>query len=104
MVSPKLNWPAEKIEAFCRKWKIVRMELFGSALRDDFRDDSDVDIMVTFVAEARWSMFHLLEMEEEIAEILGRPVDLMTRRGVEHSRNEFRREAILESAETVYGS
>ncbi len=104
MISPKLHWPADKIEAFCRKWKIARMELFGSALRDDFRDDSDVDVMVTFVEGARWSMFHLLEMEEEISMILDRPVDLMTRRGVELSRNEFRRESILESAETVYGS
>lgn len=104
MISPKLHWPKDRIEAFCRKWKIARMELFGSALRDDFRDDSDVDVMVTFENNAAWSLFHLLEMEEELAEIVGRSVDLMTRRGVEKSRNEFRRKAILESVETVYGS
>lgn len=100
----QIEIPQERVEEFCRRWKISELALFGSVLRDDFRGDSDVDVLVTFAPVAGWSMFDLVRMEEELEEIFGRKVDLLSRRGVERSRNYIRREAILSSALLIYGS
>jgi len=93
-----------RVEAFCRKWKITELALFGSVLRDDFRPDSDVDVLVSFAPDADWSLLDHLAMEEELAGILGRKVDLVSRRAVERSANRIRRQAILGSAEVVYAA
>ena len=93
----------EKIAEFCRQWRITEFSLFGSVLRDDFRPDSDVDVMVGFDPQARWTLLDLAEMKEQLETMLGRDVDLLTRRGVEQARNPLRKKEILSSAETVYG-
>jgi predicted nucleotidyltransferase len=93
-----------RVEAFCRKWKIAELALFGSVLRDDFRPDSDVDVLVSFAPDADWSLLDHMAMEEELAGILGRKVDLVSRRAVERSANRIRRQAILGSAEVVYAA
>jgi hypothetical protein len=92
------------VEVFCRKWKIAELALFGSVLRDDFRPDSDVDVLVSFAPDADWSLLDHMAMEEELAGILGRKVDLVSRRAVERSANRIRRQAILNSAEVVYAA
>ncbi len=92
----------EQIEAFCRKWKIRRVWLFGSVLRDDFAPESDVDVMVEFAPDARWSLLDLAGAEQELEAILGRPVDLVERQCVEQSANWIRRRHILESARLFY--
>ena len=97
-----IQLPRETIEAFCQKWKIVRLELFGSALREDFRSDSDLDFLVTFAPDAEWSLFDHFHMENELVKLLGREVDLVSRQALEESPNWIRRRAILESAETLY--
>ncbi len=99
-----IDIPRDQIADFCRRWKIAELALFGSVLRDDFRPDSDVDVLVTFAADAQWSLFDHVDMEDELKEILGRPVDLVNRRGIERSRNPFRRKAILESAQVVHAA
>jgi predicted nucleotidyltransferase len=71
-----------QIEAFCRKWKIRELALFGSVLRDDFRADSDVDVLVEFAPEARHSLFDFYDMQEELAELFGRSVDLVQKGAV----------------------
>ena len=101
-MSAKIPIPQEKIAEFCRRWKITELALFGSVLRDDFRPDSDVDVLVTFAPEAEWSLFDHMTMEEELSSILDRKVDLVSRRGIERSRNWIRRKAILEAAEPFY--
>ena len=93
-----------RVEAFCRKWKITELALFGSVLRDDFRADSDVDVLVSFAPDADWSLLDHMAMEEDLAGILGRKVDLVSRRAVERSANRIRRQAILGSAEVVYAA
>ncbi|HZG44488.1 MAG TPA: nucleotidyltransferase family protein [Longimicrobium sp.] len=98
----KLNLPDEKIAEFCRKWNVTEFALFGSVLRDDFRPDSDVDVLVTFAPGSRVSLFDFPGMQDELQEIFGRRVDLLTRRGVEESDNRFRKKSILESARVVY--
>jgi hypothetical protein len=98
----KMQIPEEKIADFCRRWKIREFALFGSVLRDDFGPDSDVDVLVTFAEDARWSLFDIVRMEDELKELLGREVDLSERRAVEQSDNYIRRRRILGSARTVY--
>jgi len=94
----------EKITEFCQRWRVSRLALFGSVLRPDFRSESDIDVLVEFDPEAQHTLFDLVRMQEELKHIFGREVDLVSRRGLEASRNRFRKEAILSSAEVVYGS
>ncbi|MBI3915232.1 MAG: nucleotidyltransferase domain-containing protein [Chloroflexi bacterium] len=90
------------IDQFCQRWDIRELAFFGSALRDDFRSDSDFDILVTFAGDARWGLFDHVRMEQELEKIFGRSVDLITRRGLENSSNWLRREEILNTALVVY--
>src|SRR3990170_2944244 len=93
-----LSFDEESLAACCRRWKILRLEVFGSALREDFGPDSDIDLLVTFSPDAEWSLFDHVRMTEELAAILGRDVDLISRRAVERSHNWIRRQAILDSS------
>ncbi|MBV8518702.1 MAG: nucleotidyltransferase family protein [Acidobacteria bacterium] len=88
----------DKLRDFCRKWKITEFALFGSAVREDFRPDSDVDVMVSFAEDAEWSLLHMVDMKAELERMFGRDVDLLTRYGVERSLNRYRRDSILNSA------
>ncbi len=96
--------PQEEVAAFCRRWRITEMALFGSVLHDDFRHDSDVDVLVRFHPKARHSLFDLGHMEEELSRIFGREVELVERVAVERSRNYIRRKAVLQSAEVIHVS
>lgn len=100
-----LDLPMDGIAALCRKYQVEELALFGSALREDFRPDSDVDFLVRFVGNdyGPW-MGKLTSLEEELATLLHRPVDLVDRIGIEKSRNPYRRRSILESAQVVYAA
>jgi predicted nucleotidyltransferase len=100
----KIAIPQEALAEFCRKWKIERLEVFGSVLRNDFRSDSDVDLLATFAVDAQWSFLDHMRMERELVAIFGREVDLLTRRAVETSSNRFRRQSILTTARTIYAA
>ncbi|MCC6476859.1 nucleotidyltransferase family protein [bacterium] len=91
-----------KLKSFCEKWKISEFALFGSVLRDDFGPDSDIDVLVTFAPDGQWSMYNLVEMEDELKIIFGRDVDLVLRKTIERSKNPYRREHILSTARPVY--
>lgn len=77
MTRARIEVPQEQIADFCRRNRITRLSLFGSVLREDFTDDSDIDVLVEFEARARvgWEFFG---MQEELAELLGREVQLHT--------------------------
>ena len=94
----------QKITGFCRTWTIVELALFGSVLREDFRPDSDVDVLVTFAPDAHWSLFDLARMQDALKEMFGHKVDLVSRRGIEASQNWLRRKEILSSAQVVYAA
>jgi uncharacterized protein len=98
----KINIPKSRIAQFCQRWNVTELALFGSALRTDFRPDSDVDVMVTFAPDAGISLFEMVQMQDELKAIFGREVDLISKRGLEHSRNYLRRKAILESAQVIH--
>ena len=102
MISPNLKLPQERVADFCRRRQIKRLSVFGSATRDDFRPDSDVDVLVEFEDSARVTLFDLVEMQDELKDLLDRPVDLVERQAVERSENYIRRRHILSSAEPVY--
>ena len=98
-MNPKILLDREKIAEFCQPWKITEFALFGSVLLDDFRPDSDVDVLVTFDPDAQWSLFDLVQMQDELGEVLGRKVDLVEKKGL---RNPFRRHSILKTRQVVY--
>ena len=102
MPTVAIDIPEQELAAFCRKWKIREVSLFGSVLRDDFGPDSDVDLLVTFDPGAAYSLLDMVDAELELATIFGRPVDLLERSAVERSENWIRRRRILESASTIY--
>ncbi|MBN1383242.1 MAG: nucleotidyltransferase family protein [Deltaproteobacteria bacterium] len=103
-MKPNIEIPQKEIAEFCRKWHIEDLSLFGSALREDFRPDSDIDVLVRFSPEARWGLFDMTRMQEELKTIFGRNVDLVERSAVEHSRNYVRRKAILSNLEAIYAA
>ena len=93
--------PMEAIEAFCQKWQIIEFALFGSVLRDDFRPESDIDVLVTYAPDADRSLSDYLAMYDEIEALFGREVDVINRESIERSRNYIRRREILSSARVV---
>jgi predicted nucleotidyltransferase len=90
-----------KLADFCRKWRVRELALFGSALRDDFRADSDLDVLVSFDPNAGWSLLDLVTMREELEALVGRHVDLVEQEAL---RNPYRRAAILKSKRVLYAA
>jgi hypothetical protein len=90
-----------RIGEFCRKWRIKELALFGSALRDDFAPDSDVDVLVELQPDHGLSLYDWVDMIEQLETIFGRKVDLIAKGGL---KNPFRRREILRTAEVVYAS
>jgi hypothetical protein len=104
MVREAYGLPLDLLGEFCRRWKIVEVAVFGSAVRGELRPGSDLDLLVRFAADADWSLFDHYKMEGELAERLGREVDLVDRETVESSPNWIRRNEILSTARTVYAA
>ncbi len=102
MVAAGFELPREAVTAFCRKWKIAELALFGSVLRDDFGPTSDIDCLITFRPDAEWTLLDFIAAEEELGALFRRPVDLVERCALERSENRIRRDRILASANTVY--
>ncbi len=102
MTYHNVDIPDSLVADFCRRWDIFELDLFGSVLRDDFRPDSDVDVLVTFSVGTRRSLMQLVEMEEQLSRIVGRKVDLVERESVERSENYIRRQHILQSLQPIY--
>jgi uncharacterized protein len=86
---------------FCRRWRIRELSLFGSAIRDDFGPESDLDFLVSFDAGAVWDLFDLLDMKAELEAHFGRPVDLVE---TEALRNPWRIYEIMRTREVIYAA
>jgi len=95
--------PMDGVREVCRRYGVVELSIFGSVLRDDFRPDSDIDFLVVFQNDdyGPWAS-KLMDMERDLSRLLGRKVDLVSRRAVEKSENYIRRRQILTSREMVY--
>ena len=94
--------PQQSIREFCQRWQIVELSVFGSVLRDDFRSDSDIDILVAFAPTANWGLLEHAQMQQELETMLGRAVDLISKRAIERSSNWIRRQEILSTAQIIY--
>ncbi len=92
------------IAEFCQRWQINEFYVFGSVLREDFRPNSDIDIMVSFEADAPWGLLEFVRMKRELETLLGREVDLITKKSIEQSHNWIRRQEILGTAQLIYVS
>lgn len=101
MVAPIPDSTLPAITAFCKKWKIVELSVFGSILRDDFGPASDVDVLVVFAPDAPWSYWDWPSMTDELGVIFGRKIDLVEKAGL---KNPFRRHAILSSCRVLYAA
>jgi predicted nucleotidyltransferase len=101
-VNPKIELPMEQIEEFCQKWQVTELALFGSVLREDFRPDSDIDILITFSPTAKRGLTETLQMPDELQAIFHRKVDLIVKSAIKRSDNWLRRKNILESAQIIY--
>ena len=99
MKQAKIDIPKDKIEDFCKRWKIAEFSIFGSALREDFSPKSDVDVLISFEPDIPWSLFDWVDMIEELRGIIGREVDLVEQSGL---RNPFRRHEILRNRQVIY--
>ena len=100
----RIKIPKAELVEFCKRWNISEFAIFGSALRADFRPDSDVDVLVTFAPQAHVTLFDMVHMQDELKAIFGREVDLVSRRGLENSRNYLRRKYILESTRVIHAA
>lgn len=100
-MNPKIQLDRDTPAAFCRKWRIREMSLFGSALRDDFGPESDLDFLVSFEPGTRLELSDLLDMKEELETQFGRPVDLIEK---EVLRNPWRKREIMRTREVIYAA
>lgn len=100
MIADNLAIPAELLADLCRRWRIKRLSLFGSVLRDDFDVDSDVDVLIAFCDDAEWSLWDWIELVEELRQFFGRSVDVTEESGL---RNPFRRQEIMRTRMVIYG-
>jgi predicted nucleotidyltransferase len=89
------------IDQFSRRWRVKELALFGSALREDFGPESDVDVLVSFESDAPWTLWDLSRMRAELTEIFGREVDLLEKEGL---KNPFLRRAILPTKRVIYAA
>ena len=98
-----IRLPMDRLAIFCQRWKIIELSIFGSALREDFRTDSDLDFMAIFAPDSpRRTLLDMAQVENELEETLGRPVDLVERQCIEASDNWIRRRNILGTARVIY--
>lgn len=94
--------PIDAIQAFCQRWQIAELAVFGSILRDDFRADSDIDFLYVLKQNTHWKLIDLIGAEEELTQLLGREVDLVGKASIEQSHNWLRKSNILSSAKVIY--
>lgn len=103
-MNSNFTYNAQGVATFCRNWLITEFSFFGSVLREDFRTDSDVDVLVSFAPDSHWTLLDLVRMENELAKLFGRRVDLVIRKSVERSKNPRRRREILTTARQIYAA
>jgi uncharacterized protein len=90
--------PKDRIAEFCHRHHIVKLALFGSVLRPDFRPESDIDVLVEFEPEHHIGLFGMASLQMELSAMLGRKVDLRTPQDL----SRYFRNEVVQSAEVQY--
>ena len=101
MQRKKFRIPRRKIAEFCQRWSITEFSLFGSVLREDFRPDSDIDVLVSIDPTSLIGLLEMAQMQIELEKLFKRPVDLVEKEGL---RNPYRKREILRTAEVIYAA
>ncbi len=89
------------LENFCKRWGITEFAVFGSVLRDDFRTDSDIDVLVTFQEDTEISLFDIVKIKYELESFFGREVDVVEKKAI---KNPYRRKNIFSNMEVLYAA
>jgi predicted nucleotidyltransferase len=89
------------IENLCKKYYIVELAIFGSSIRDDFTQNSDIDILVSFESNSNITLFDIMELEKEFSQLLNREVDIVEK---ESLKNPIRKRRILSTREIIYAA
>ena len=100
-MNAKVQLDREALSDFCQKWRIRELSIFGSALRDDFDSDSDLDFLVSFEPQSGWDLWDMVAMRDELISIVGREVDIVVKEAL---RNPYRRKEILAHREVIHGA
>ena len=103
-IKQRLNLSPQQIKDFCLENGIQQLSIFGSVLRDDFKDNSDLDFLVVFNPEIKLSLMDLVGIQHQLEDMTGKNVDLIEKRSIMDSHNWIRRQNILNSAKTIYES
>lgn len=103
-LADSVNLPLERVAEFCTKWGVVEFAIFGSSAIGAQQPDSDLDVLVTFSEASTATLLDLVEMQTELESLVGRRVDLVSRRAVERSGNYLRKTSILESARVLFAA
>ncbi len=103
-MNSRIDIPRDRMAAFCGKWDVAELALFGSALREDFRPESDIDLLVRFSPETEYGLLRLSRMRKELEAIFGRTVDLVAESAVQRSENQIKRRQILATKVVIYAA
>ncbi|MBT3601711.1 MAG: hypothetical protein HOE48_08460 [Candidatus Latescibacteria bacterium] len=98
----RLNISIDALTGFCQKWDIDKLGVFGSVLREDFKPESDLDFLVAFSQDADWGMLDHVAMQQELEQLSGRKVDLVTEKALNRSNNWIRQREIRETVNQIY--
>jgi hypothetical protein len=98
----QFEFDSHQLGQFCLKHGIARLEIFGSALGGKFCGSSDIDLLATLRHDAKPTLLDWAKMQEQLAELFGRPVDLVSRRAIEASKNRYRKQSILREVKPIY--
>jgi len=102
MIAPQIEISEAQVAGFCQKWGVGELALFGSVLREDFRPDSDVDVLYTMLPGHACGFHEYFDMKDELEALFGRRVDLVSKAVVEQSPNWVRRRHILSNHRVIY--
>lgn len=100
----RLTISEEQLIEICRQWKIAELALFGSVLREDFRENSDIDLLISFAPDAPQGLLTLARIKHQLEGLLDRPVDLVIKEAIQEGDNWIRRQEILSTAVIIYES
>lgn len=101
VIRDRLHVSLADVTDYCQRWNVTEFALFGSVLRNDFRSDSDIDVLITFVPDYQLSLSDLLDMKEELEKTFGRSVDMVEKKLL---KNPYRRAEILKTHQVIYAS
>jgi predicted nucleotidyltransferase len=96
----RFDFDSERIQRFAAQFGVEELSLFGSAVREDFSPESDIDVLVSFLPGAHVTLFDLVDMADQLSQILGRPVDLVTKQGLKP----LIRRSVIDSSRLIYAA